>query len=59
MKTFELSNTKRDGTLVNVTFIKAESMEEAEKIAEPCWCTGVKVLTEVPYQKELFSDINQ
>lgn len=50
MKTFELLQTRKDGTLSSVTFVKAANIDEAKLITDPAMCTGVKVLREVKAQ---------
>jgi len=47
IKTFELSQKRKDGTLSSVTFIKAHTLADAEEIARPAMCTGEKVFTEI------------
>ena len=47
VKTFELSQKRKDGSLANVTFIKASTMDEAEEVAKVALCIGEKVLTEI------------
>ena len=47
MKTFELLQKRKNGSLSSVTFVRANSMEEAELITYPAMCVGEKVLREV------------
>ena len=54
MKTFELLQQRPDGSLSSVTFVKADSEEEAKVLTAKCWCTGAKVIKEVIPKWELF-----
>jgi len=46
MKTFELFQKRKDGSISSVTFIQAFTLKEAKEIAGVCFCVGEKVLTE-------------